>query len=56
VQRRLAEAVADDLVSAYLAGSSIDWLAAELSVQRATITQPPRPSQYRAPEERPEDD
>jgi hypothetical protein len=37
VQRRLSEAIVDDLVSAYLDGSSIDSLAAELGVNRTTI-------------------
>ncbi len=37
VQRRLPEAMVDDLVDAYLAGSSIDALAAGLEVNRTTI-------------------
>jgi AraC-like DNA-binding protein len=37
VQRRLAEATVDDLVRDYLAGSSIDSLAAQLGVNRTTI-------------------
>lgn len=37
VQRRLSESTIDDLVSAYLAGSSIDSLAAKLGVNRTTI-------------------
>ncbi len=37
VQRRLTETTIDDLVRAYLAGSSIDALAASLSVNRTTI-------------------
>jgi transposase-like protein len=37
VQRRLSEATIDDLVSAYLEGSSIDSLAAQSGVNRTTI-------------------
>ena len=37
VQRRLTEAAVDDVVGAYLAGSSIDSLAAQLGVNRTTI-------------------
>ena len=37
VQRRLSEHDVDDLISAYLAGSSIDSLAARLAVNRTTI-------------------
>ena len=37
VQRRLSELAVDALVSAYLAGSSIDALAASLGVNRTTI-------------------
>jgi len=36
-QRRLSEATVDDLVSAYLEGSSIDSLAAQAGVNRTTI-------------------
>lgn len=37
VQRRLSATAVDDLVSDYVAGSSIDALAAELGVNRTTI-------------------
>jgi transposase len=37
VQRRLSEAIVDDLVSAYLEGSSIDSLATQFGVNRTTI-------------------
>jgi len=37
VQRRLTKAAVDEVVSAYLAGSSIGSLAAELGVHRTTI-------------------
>jgi hypothetical protein len=37
VQRRLTEAAVDDVVGAYLVGSSIDSLAAQLGVNRTTI-------------------
>ena len=37
MQRRLSEREVDELVTAYLAGSSIDSLAAQLAVNRTTI-------------------
>jgi transposase-like protein len=37
VQRRQSETTTDEIVSAYLAGSSIDSLAAKLGVNRTTI-------------------
>jgi transposase-like protein len=37
VQRRLSKATVDELVRAYLDGSSIDSLAAQLGVNRTTI-------------------
>lgn len=37
VQRRLSKHEVDELVSAYLAGSSIDSLAAKVGVNRTTI-------------------
>jgi hypothetical protein len=39
MQRRLSEATVNDLVGDYLAGSSIDSLAAQLRVNRTTIIQ-----------------
>ncbi len=55
-QRRLSKATVDDLVRDYVAGSSIDSLAAEIGVNRTTIISHldrPRP---RTPEVRSEDD